>query len=53
MLPTGAKFKSTGGACLVLGGANQPWAQTGNFVFDGGQGDFKAFNLNGGRSRSA
>jgi type IV pilus assembly protein PilY1 len=47
-LPGGAKFHSGGGACLVLAGANQPWAQTGNFVFDGGQGDFKAFQLNGG-----
>jgi type IV pilus assembly protein PilY1 len=47
-LPTGSKFESNGGACLVLEGANQPWAQTGNFVFDGGQGSFKGFELNSG-----
>jgi type IV pilus assembly protein PilY1 len=47
-LPVGSKFRSNGGDCLVLGGANQPWAQVGNFMFDGGQGDFKAFSLNGG-----
>ena len=41
-------FHSNGGPCLVLGGANQPWAQTGNFVFDGGQGSFKAFSLAAG-----
>jgi type IV pilus assembly protein PilY1 len=44
-LPVGSKFRSNGGPCLVLSGANQPWAQTGNFVFDGGQGSFKAFSL--------
>jgi type IV pilus assembly protein PilY1 len=47
-LPAGSRFLSTGGECLVLAGANQPWAQTGNFVFDGGQGSFKAFELAGG-----
>ena len=47
-LPAGSKFRSTGGPCLVLAGANQPWAQTGNFVFDGGQGSFKAFSLAAG-----
>jgi type IV pilus assembly protein PilY1 len=47
-LPGTAKFHSSGGECLVLEAANQPWAQSGNFVFDGGQGSFKAFELNGG-----
>jgi type IV pilus assembly protein PilY1 len=47
-LPVGSVFRSTGGACLILAGANQPWAQTGNFVYDGGQGSFKAFELAAG-----
>jgi type IV pilus assembly protein PilY1 len=42
-LPSGAKFRGGGGECLVYGGANQPYAQSGNFTFDGGQGSYKGF----------
>jgi type IV pilus assembly protein PilY1 len=32
-------------ACLEYDGLNQPFSQTGNFAFDGGQGTYKAFDL--------
>lgn len=51
-MPAGSKFLGDGTAknngCLVYGGANQPYAQTGNFLFQGGQGSYKAYTLNAG-----
>ncbi|BDG09042.1 pilus assembly protein [Anaeromyxobacter paludicola] len=49
-LATGSFFKGDGTSdgCLIYAGANQPYAQTGNFLFDGGQGNYKAFSLNSG-----
>ncbi|HEU4382845.1 MAG TPA: hypothetical protein VFR85_05000, partial [Anaeromyxobacteraceae bacterium] len=32
------------GDCFVYGGLSQPYAQTGNFAFEGGQGNYKGFN---------
>ena len=37
-LPAGSKFRGGGDACLIYAAASQPYAQTGNFTFDGGQG---------------
>jgi type IV pilus assembly protein PilY1 len=39
---------NTNSPCLVYDGLNQPYAQTGNFAFDGGQGTYKAFDLASG-----
>ncbi len=54
LLPVGSKFKGDGtgknNGCLVYGGANQPFAQTGNFLFQGGQGSYKGYRLNAGSS---
>ncbi len=50
LLPPGSFFLGNGNACLVYGGANQPYAQTGNFLYDGGQGSYKSFALNPGSS---
>lgn len=37
-------FKSNGsGTCFTYGGLSQPWTQTGNFPFQGGQSDYKGF----------
>ncbi|HZZ85787.1 MAG TPA: hypothetical protein VFE30_14695 [Anaeromyxobacteraceae bacterium] len=50
LLPVGSFYKGDGtsNGCLIYGGANQPYAQTGNFLYDGGQGSYKSFNLNAG-----
>ena len=40
-------FKGNGPPCLIANGANQPYAQTGNFLFDGGQGSYKGYTPRG------
>jgi type IV pilus assembly protein PilY1 len=48
-LAAGSKFLGNGGACLVYCNATnsscagQPYSQTGNFTFDGGQGSYKGY----------
>ncbi|MFY3742902.1 hypothetical protein ACOQFB_03255 [Anaeromyxobacter sp. Red801] len=37
-------YRSSGsGTCFRYGGLSQPWTQTGNFPFQGGQSDYKGF----------
>ncbi len=44
LLPAGSFYRSTRtGDCFEYGGMRQPYAQTGNFAFEGGQGNYKAF----------
>ena len=43
-LPAGSYYRSTrSGDCFVYGALSQPYAQTGNFAFEGGQGNYKGF----------
>ncbi len=41
-------YAGSGGDCLVYGGANQPFAQTGNFLYSGGAGSYKGYTANAG-----
>lgn len=44
MLPSGSFYLSTKtGTCFQYGGISQPYGQTGNFAFEGGQGNYKGF----------